>query len=69
MPKNRHYTGFLRTPPSMAWLIRERAHLQGTIDRCDKVIDEHAPRRVAAAQQLASLDAVLPLHDGVLVNP
>jgi len=53
----------------MAWLIRERAHLQGTIDRCDKVIDEHAPRRVAAAQQLASLDAVLPLHDGVLVNP
>jgi hypothetical protein len=68
MAKNRDYTGLLRTPPSMAWLIRERARLQGIIDRCDRVIDEHARRRMAAARQLASLDAVFPLHE-IKVEP
>lgn len=68
MAKNREYTGLLQTPPSMAWLIRERARLQGIIDRCDRVIDEHARRKVAAAQQLASMDAVFPLHE-IKVEP
>lgn len=35
MPKNHPYTGLLRTPPSMAWLIRERASLKGQIERLD----------------------------------
>lgn len=68
MPKNRDYTGLVRTPPSMAWLIRERARLKGAIDKIDKQLEQLPRERVALVQALASLDQVIPLHE-VRVDP
>jgi hypothetical protein len=68
MPKNRDYTGLLRTPPSMAWLIRERAKLKGMIERRQKQLED-LPREIVAIQaRLDALDAVIPLHE-VKVDP
>jgi len=65
---NRKYTGLLRTPPSMAWLIRERARLKGNIDRRLKIL-EQLPHEIAQLRaQLDALDSVIPLHE-VKVDP
>lgn len=68
MPKNRDYTGLLRTPPSLAWLIRERARLKGQIDALDKRLEEIPRELVRLRGQLAALDAVIPRHE-VEVDP
>jgi hypothetical protein len=68
MPKNREYTGLMRTPPSMAWLIRQRAWLKGQIDQCEKQLGELPRRIVDLQQQLAALDAVIPRQE-VKVDP
>lgn len=68
MPKYRQYTNLERTPPSMAWLIRERAKLKGMIERRQKQIKD-LPREIVALQSnLDALDAVIPLHE-VKVDP
>jgi hypothetical protein len=68
MPKNRDYTGFLRTPSSMAWLIRERATARGVLDRLQK-LEKNLPEQIKAAQaKIDALDSVIPLHD-VPVDP
>jgi hypothetical protein len=68
MQKNRDITGLVRTPPSMAWLIRERATLQGQIDRAKKQLDELPRWLVDLHAQMDALDAVFPLHT-VQVDP
>ncbi len=69
MPKkNRDYTGLVRTPPSMAWLIRERAMLKGAIDKIDKQLERLPLERLRLEQELAALDRVIPRHE-VKVDP
>lgn len=68
MSKYRDYTGLLRTPPSLAWLIRERSRLKGQIDQCEKALDQLPRTLVELNQQLAALDAVIPRHE-VKVDP
>lgn len=65
---NRKYTGLERTPPSMAWLIRERAMLKGRIDALEKRLQEIPRELVELRGQLAALDAVIPRHE-VRVEP
>lgn len=68
MPKFRQYTNLERTPPSMAWLIRERAKLKGMIERRQKQMED-LPREIVELQsKLDALDAVIPLHE-VKVDP
>jgi len=68
MPKFRDYTNLERTPPSMAWLIRERAKLKGMIERRQKQMED-LPREIVELQlKLDALDAVIPLHE-VKVDP
>lgn len=68
MPKNRDYTGLVRTPPSMAWLIRERSMIKGMLERRQKQL-EQLPREILELQmKLDALDAVIPLHE-VKVDP
>lgn len=68
MPKFRDYTGLERTPPSMAWLIRERAKVKGMIEWRQKRL-EQLPREILELQsKLDALDQVIPLHE-VKVDP
>lgn len=69
MAKNRDYTGLVRTPPSMAWLIRKRSILQGELDRAKKDLDR-LPRTICELEQkLVALDQhVFPMHE-VRVDP
>lgn len=68
MPKFRDYTNLERTPPSMAWLIRERAKLKGMIERRQKQLEE-LPREILELKtRLDALDLVIPLHE-VKVDP
>ncbi|TWO72331.1 hypothetical protein FN976_06420 [Caenimonas sedimenti] len=68
MPKNRDYTGLVRTPPSMAWLIQEVARLKGRIDKIDKLLEALPRERVELMQALDALQRVIPLHE-VPVDP
>ncbi len=68
MAKNRDYTGLVRTPSSMAWLIRERARIQGKIERLEKLASQLPLEIKALSEQLKSIDAVFPLHE-VKVEP
>jgi hypothetical protein len=68
MPTNRDYTGLVRTPSSMAWLIRESAKLKGRIAYLEKQQAEIPARLEAFRAQLRALEAVIPLHD-VEVDP
>lgn len=68
MAKNRDYTGLVRTPSSMAWLIKERARIKGRIDRLEKLAAEIPLELEALSQKLRSIDAVFPLHE-VKVKP
>jgi len=68
MPKYRTYTGLIRTPPSLAWLIRQRAALKGRIDKIQRALDALPRELVELQQRLAALDAVIPLHE-VQIDP
>ena len=66
--KNRDYTGLIRTPSSMAWLIAQRARIKGQLDRLRRQ-QSTLPERIKTAEaELASLDAVIPLHE-VKIDP
>jgi hypothetical protein len=68
MPSNRDYTGLIRTPSSMAWLIGQRARVKGRLDRLQR-LEATLPELIRAAEaELRSLDAVIPLHE-VKVEP
>lgn len=68
MTKNRDYTGLVRTPSSMAWLIRRRGAVQGLIDKYHQQ-QQKLPDQIAKAEaELAALDQVIPLHE-VKVDP
>lgn len=64
----RKYTGLHRTPASMAWLIRERARLQGRIEKIRKEMETRAADLVRLETRLCSLDDVFQLHE-VVVEP
>ena len=68
MPKNRDYTGLVRTPSSMAWLIRKRSVIKGQIDRLSKMQADIPDKIKALQEELDALDAVIPLHE-VPVDP
>ena len=68
MPKNRDYTGLVRTPSSMAWLIRERSVLKGEIDRLEKQQAQIPERLEQLNASLRALDTVFPLHE-VKIEP
>lgn len=66
--KNRDYTKLVRTPPSMAWLIKQRAKLRGKIEGLQQKLDA-IPSEIAELQEmLRSLDQTFPLHE-VQVEP
>lgn len=68
MPKNRDYTGLVRTPSSMAWLIGHRARTKGRLDRLRR-LEGTLPDKIKAAEaELAAIDAVIPLHE-VKIDP
>jgi hypothetical protein len=68
MPKNRDYTGLVRTPSSMAWLIGHRARIKGQLDRLRR-LEATLPEKIKSVQaELAAIDAVIPLHE-VKVDP
>lgn len=68
MPSNRDYTGLIRTPSSMAWLIGQRARVKGQLDRLRR-LEGTLPERIKTTEaELASLDAVIPLHE-VKIDP
>ncbi len=68
MPKNRDYTGLVRTPSSMAWLIAQRGRLRGQLDRYKRQ-QQALPEKIQRLEvELACLDAVIPLHE-VQVDP
>ena len=68
MATNRDYTGLVRTPSSMAWLIKQRARISGKIEKFEKEQSEIPGRIETLRAYLESLDGVFPLHD-VLVDP
>lgn len=68
MPSNRDYTGLIRTPSSMAWLIAQRARVKGQLDRLQRQQGALPERIKTAEAELACLDAVIPLHE-VKVDP
>ena len=68
MPKNRDYTGLVRTPSSMAWLIRKRSLIKGQIDRLSEMQANIDEKLKALQDELDALDAVIPLHE-VQVDP
>lgn len=68
MPKNRDYTGLLRTPPSLAWLIREKAKARGRLERLEKALASLPDEIEQAKVEIAALDAVIPRHR-VKVDP
>src|SRR5574343_872315 len=68
MPTNRDDTGLVRTPSSMAWLIRKRSLLKGQIDRLSKMQADIPDKISALQEELDAIDAVIPLHE-VPVEP
>lgn len=56
-----------RTPSSLAWLVRQRATLQGEIIKLEKQIAEFTATKTAEVQklkdQLAALDQTFALHE------
>lgn len=68
MATNRDYTGLIRTPPSISWLITQRARFKGEIDRLQR-LERTLPERIRVAEaKLAALDTVIPFHE-VKVDP
>jgi hypothetical protein len=63
MPTSRDYTGLVRTPSSMAWLIRNRSLIKGRIDRLSKMRAEIPDKIKEPQQELDVLDAVIPLQE------
>lgn len=63
MPKNREYTGLVRTPSSMAWLIAQRARLRGQLERCMRQ-QKTLPEKIQRLElELACPDHVIPFHE------
>ncbi|WP_300659224.1 hypothetical protein [Hydrogenophaga sp.] len=73
MSKNREYTGLVRTPSSMAWLIKQRSRISGKIKNLEKQHSELPEKIASLREHLASLDGVFPLHevqvDPEIINP
>jgi hypothetical protein len=67
MPKNRD-TGLVRTPSSMAWLIKKRSVIKGQIDRLSRMQADIPDKIKALQEELDAVDAVIPLHE-VPVDP
>lgn len=63
MSENHDYTGLVRTPSSMAWLIRHRAKIKGQLDRAKGQQDSLPDRIKGLEDDLAAIDAVIPLHE------
>lgn len=68
MTRNRDYTGLVRTPASMTWLIRQRATIQGSIERKQRRIQRHREEVSVLKQQLRAVDVVVRAHE-VAVDP
>jgi hypothetical protein len=66
--KNRDYTGLIRTPSSMAWLIGHRAKLKGQLDRIRRLEKTLPGAAKKIKAEMAAIDAVIPLHR-VKVDP
>lgn len=68
MPKNRDYTGLVRTPSSMAWLIGQRTRVKGMIEKLQRLLEEMPIQLEQRKAELSAIDAIIPLHE-VLVDP
>lgn len=66
--KNRDYTGLVRTPSSMAWLIRQKAKLLGRVAKNEKILLDLPLQIEAMKAEIAALDLVIPIHE-VKVDP
>lgn len=65
---NRDYTGLVRTPSSMAWLIRKKATPLGRVAKSEKILLELPYQIQAMKAEVAALDLVIPMHE-VKVDP
>lgn len=52
----------------MAWLLRKRSILKGELGAIDRALEALPRQRIAKAEQLASIDAAIRLHE-VQVEP
>lgn len=64
----REYTGLVRTPSSMAWLIKKRASLQGRIEHKLETRAKLQSDIRKLRKQLKAIDEVIRLHE-VPVDP
>lgn len=60
---NRKYTGLLRTPSSMAWLIKKRASTAGNIERMNQRINTLRSQRDGLSALLKHIDGVIRQHE------
>ena len=60
---NRKYTGLLRTPSSMAWLIKQRASTVGDIERKNRRINTLRSQRDELTALLKHIDGVIRQHE------
>jgi hypothetical protein len=65
---NRKYTGLLRTPSSLAWLIKKRASTVGEIERKTRRINTFRSERDELNALLKHIDGVIRQHE-VGLNP
>jgi hypothetical protein len=65
---NRDYTGLVRTPPSMAWLIRNREAIKGSMDWRENRIKADRQNLAELKRQLKAVDSVIRSHE-VTVEP
>ena len=66
--KNRDYTGLVRTPSSMAWLIKKKATLLGRIEKSEKLLRDLPDQIAAMKAEASALDIVIPMHE-VEIDP
>lgn len=64
----REYTGLVRTPSSMAWLIKKRASLQGRIEHKLETREKLKSEIRELRKQLKAIDEVIRQHE-VTVDP
>lgn len=64
----REYTGLVRTPSSMAWLIKKRASLQGRIEHKLETREKLQSDIRELRKQLKAIDEVIRQHE-VAVDP
>jgi hypothetical protein len=64
----RDYTGLVRTPASLNYLLKERARIRGILDKRLKLVASLPAEICKLMDSLASLDIVIPLHE-IKVEP